>query len=140
MLRGVLKTIPFLALLLFISAGAASAQSRWNINGRERHQQRRIYNGVRSGELTGRETYRLEREQVRINRQEARFRRSGDGLSPRERLRLEREQNRASRDIYRQKHDNQHSPRTESTTRGNYGKETRRTTRLFLFLNLQENG
>ena len=112
MLRGVLKTIPILALLLLISAGAASAQSRWNINGRERHQQRRIYNGVRSGELTGRETYRLEREQVRINHQEARFRRSGDGLSPRERLRLEREQNRASRDIYRQKHDGQrYSPR-----------------------------
>ena len=112
MLRSVLKMIPFLALVLFLSAVAASAQNRWNINGRERHQQQRIYNGVRSGELTRRETYRLEREQVRINQQEARFRRSGDGLSPSERLRLEREQNRASRDIYRQKHDRQdHSPR-----------------------------
>jgi hypothetical protein len=112
MLRSLLRTVPFLALLLLVSAAAANAQSRWNINGRERHQQQRIYRGVRSGELTRHETYRLERQQVRINRQEARFRKSGDGLSPRERLRLEREQNRASRNIYRQKHDRQdYSPR-----------------------------
>lgn len=112
MVRRILTISSFVGLMLFISAVSASAQGRWNINGRERRQQQRIYTGVRSGELTSRETYRLEREQVRINHQEARFRRSGDGLSPGERLRLEREQNRASRDIYRQKHDRQdYSPR-----------------------------
>jgi hypothetical protein len=111
MLRRVGKTVVFLAVILLVSAAAASAQSRWGINNRERHQQRRIYNGVRSGELTARETYRLEREEGRIDRQEARFRASGDGLSQRERYRLERELNRSSRDIYRQKHDNQYSPR-----------------------------
>ena len=111
MLRSVLKMIPFLALILFLSVVAASAQNRWNINGRETHQQQRIGQGVRSGQLTARETYRLEREETRIDNQEARFRRSGGGLSPYERLRLEREQNRASRDIYHQKHDGQHSPR-----------------------------
>jgi hypothetical protein len=112
MVRRILTVISFLSFVLLISVATASAQSRWNINGRERRQQQRIYNGVRSGELTRHETYRLEREQVHINQQEARFRRSGDGLSPRELLILEREQNRASRDIYRQKHDGQeYSPR-----------------------------
>ncbi|MGH9819434.1 MAG: hypothetical protein ACRD43_04625 [Pyrinomonadaceae bacterium] len=111
MLRRIAMSGAFLALILLVSAAAASAQSRWNINGRERHQQQRIRQGVRSGQLTSRETYGLERKEIRIDNQEARFRRSGDGLSPSERLRLEREQNRVSRDIYRQKHDNQHSPR-----------------------------
>ena len=42
------------------------------VNQRERRQQHRISAGVRSGELTGKETRKLEREQVRIRRDEAR--------------------------------------------------------------------
>jgi hypothetical protein len=78
-----------------------------NINAREARQERRIYQGVASGELTQREALRLDREEDRIDRIEARYRRTGDGLSPRERERLERDLNRSSRDIYRQKHDGQ---------------------------------
>jgi hypothetical protein len=111
MLRRVLKMIPFLAFAMLVFAFAAGAQTRHGINAREHRQQERIYNGVRSGQLTEREDVRLEREQFRIQRQEARFRESGDGLSRYERARLERELNRSSRDIYRQKHDNQYSPR-----------------------------
>src|SRR5262245_56285579 len=112
MLRRICKTVMFLALILAASAVVASAQSRGRgINAREHRQQERIGQGVRSGELTNRETLRLEREQLRIERQEDRFRASGDGLSQRERARLEHELNRSSRDIYRQKHDRQDSPR-----------------------------
>ena len=111
MLRRICKTALFLALVLVVSVMAASAQARRGINAREHRQQQRIAQGVRSGELTNRETLRLEREQLRIERQEDRFRASGDGLSPRERARLEHELNRSSRDIYRQKHDRQDSPR-----------------------------
>ena len=104
----------FAAFIFLCGLSANSFAQRYrpgNINSRERNQQQRIVNGVKSGELTARETYRLEREQYRIRRQESRFRRSGDGLSWRERGKLERELNRSSRDIYRQKHDGQDYPR-----------------------------
>ena len=83
----------------------AQTRHRWSVNHREARQERRIGQGVRSGELTARETYRLEKEQVRLRNVEARYRASGDRLTPRERYKLERDLNRTSRDIYRQKHD-----------------------------------
>jgi len=76
------------------------------VNQRERRQQHRISAGVRSGELTGKETRKLEREQVRIRRDEA-IAKSDGNFTPRERARIQKEQNWASRDIYRQKHDGQ---------------------------------
>jgi hypothetical protein len=78
-----------------------------SINAREAHQERRIDQGIYSGDLTKSETRRLEREQNRIECVEDRYRTSGDGLSPRERERLERALNHSSRDIYRQKYDRQ---------------------------------
>ena len=111
MLRRICKTALLLAFVLVVSVMAASAQGRRGVNARQHRQQERIAQGVRSGELTSRETYRLERQEQRIDRQEDRFRESGDGLSPRERARLEHELNRESRNIYRQKHDGQDSPR-----------------------------
>ena len=88
---------------------ATNAQTRryHNINAREREQQTRITEGIRSGALTNREAARLENEQARLDRVEARYRASGNGLSRGERIKLERDLNRTSRDIYRQKHDGQ---------------------------------
>lgn len=87
--------------LAALTAMPAAAQ----VNGREIRQDRRIDQGVRSGELTPREAAHLERQQGRINRQEARMRyRNGGYLRPGQRARLEREQNRASRHIFRAKH------------------------------------
>jgi hypothetical protein len=113
-----MKKITFLIFAAFIVLCGLSlesnAQSKTyprSINSRESRQQRRIADGVRSGELTARETYRLEREQYQIRRMESRFRQSGDGLSGRERFRLQRELNQSSRRIYRQKHDQQDYPR-----------------------------
>ena len=74
------------------------------INGRQYREQRRIREGIRSGELTRREAGRLEAEQARI-RVDERFARRDGYISPRERARLDRELDRASHDIYRQKHD-----------------------------------
>ena len=78
-----------------------------SINTRERYQDRRITEGVRSGELTRRETRRLASEQARIRVDEAYARRSGGEFTAAERARIQRELNRASKDIYRQKHDGQ---------------------------------
>ncbi|MBV9217723.1 MAG: hypothetical protein JO053_16270 [Acidobacteria bacterium] len=100
-------------LLLFAGMGiTASAQSgnrghRGNINRRQENQQDRIAQGIKSGSLTAREAARLEHQETMIDRQEARFRQSGDGLSPKERAKLEKELNRESKNIYKQKHDGQ---------------------------------
>jgi hypothetical protein len=83
-----------------------STVSMAGINYRERREQQRIGQGIRSGELTRREAERLEAQQARI-RVDERFARADGHVGPRERARLDRELDRASRDIYRQKHDGQ---------------------------------
>lgn len=105
-------TISFGVLVcLAFAVGDSSAQRRTGINHRQQNQRQRIANGVRSGELTARETARLAREQAQIHRMEARFRRTDDEFTKRERYRVQRELNQSSRHIYRQKHDRQDYPR-----------------------------
>jgi hypothetical protein len=93
------------ALLGAVSLAALPAEAR--INQRQDHQQQRIVQGLRSGDLNARETYRLARQQAHIARYERRSRADGGGLSWRERYRVERMQDRASRNIRRQRHDRQ---------------------------------
>ena len=99
----------FLGTIVCVALSATSAWA-WvpaHTNNRTQyHQQARIRQGIRNGELTRREARRLEAERTKIRRDERRFRADGN-LSPRERERLQRERNRFNRDIYRQKHDNQ---------------------------------
>jgi hypothetical protein len=75
------------------------------IRNRRENQQDRIAQGVGSGQLTPRETARLEGREANLNRTIRRDRRSGGGLSVQERRQINRRQNQLSRDIYRQKHD-----------------------------------
>ena len=96
-----------MTLLGAAALGLAAAPAEARINQRQAREQARIHHGVQGGQLTARETFRLEREQARIARYEARSRADGPGLTYRERSRLERMQDRASRDIYRQRHDAQ---------------------------------
>ncbi len=70
---------------------------------RQIKQQKRIHQGLKSGELTKKETLRLEKEQRRIQKTKQEAIKDGE-LTPKERLRLERQQNRANRHIYRLKH------------------------------------
>ena len=98
-------------LVLGLTADSFAQNGRYHtVNKRQRTQQNRIYSGISSGELNRRESYRLERQQYRINRTEQRFRNSGDKLTWRERYILDQRQDRASRNIYRQKHDRQDRP------------------------------
>jgi hypothetical protein len=83
----------------------ASANTPY-INRRERHEQRRINQGIRSGELTRREAVRLEAGQARIRTYE-RFAKADGHVSYRERRQLDRMLDRSSHNIYRQKHDGQ---------------------------------
>ena len=93
-------------LLLFVSAGIATAQERIVTDVRQHAQRARIRGGAASGELTRQETHRLRREQRHIRRTERRMKADGV-VTPSENARLTRRQNRANRDIRRQKHDAQ---------------------------------
>lgn len=73
---------------------------------RDINQERRIEQGLQSGQLNTREAARLQAEQAHIDRMQARALRDGT-LTAAERARINAAQNRASADIYRQKHDAQ---------------------------------
>jgi hypothetical protein len=72
---------------------------------RQVRQQRRINQGVESGELMKRETLRLEKEAYEIQQAKKQAKSDGD-VTRRERVGLRRELNQSSRHIYRAKHNN----------------------------------
>jgi hypothetical protein len=90
-----------LTLTLTALAATAGAQT---IGQRERNQQDRIAQGVRSGSLTPRETVRLEREEARTKAIVRRDRADGGGMTAAERARAQSRLNRTSKDIARLKH------------------------------------
>lgn len=94
-----------LGLALMVVAGTASAGTP-RYDARQAHQQQRIAKGVANGELTARETRRLEAGQVHLNRVERRAKADGV-VTPEERAHMQHEENQQSRRIYRQKHDAQ---------------------------------
>lgn len=102
-LAGALAIVLTLAGGMEAQAGGRSVNRPRSINARQGRQQNRIFQGVSSGELTRRETLRLEREQFQIARMESRARRDEE-LTARERARIQKELNEASRHIYRAKH------------------------------------
>lgn len=72
---------------------------------RRENQQDRIAQGVRSGQLTPRETSSLENRESAINHEVSADRRANGGkLTPAEKARVNRQQNRTSHKIYRDKH------------------------------------
>jgi hypothetical protein len=76
------------------------------INQRERHQQGRIADGVRDGELTQKEASKLEKEQAKIHSAESKARADGE-FTAKERAKIQKRQNKASHHIYKEKHDKQ---------------------------------
>ena len=79
------------------------------VNARQQNQHQRVKQGVRSGELTRRETGALAHEQRDIRQLEREYKSDGT-LTRGERVDLHQEQNQASRHIYNQKHDAQDRP------------------------------
>lgn len=81
------------------SSQRMQADVQRNIN-----QEKRIQQGMASGQLTNREAARLEAGQARVGRAEARA--GADGhVGPREQAAVQHRQDHQSRKIYRQKHD-----------------------------------
>ena len=73
------------------------------INHREHRQDRRINQGVRSGELTRNEAHHLRTDERNISR-DKRMAKADGRVTRNERTHLRREENRTSRAIYRNKH------------------------------------
>lgn len=104
--RPLLAAVIFSAVTLPAFAQAPATPSTPNLDRREANQQRRIDQGVNSGQLTPRETARLERRLAKLNADEAKAKSDGV-VTPKERAQLQAEANRDSRAIAREKHDRQ---------------------------------
>lgn len=98
-------------VFLVLGAGGAMAQVAPGstpgtaIDQREVNQQKRIEQGIQSGQLTGKEAANLEKREASISRQEARMRaRDGGELTTHDRKVLNRRLNNTSAAIYRDKH------------------------------------
>jgi len=95
------------ALVALVFAGSAFAQTATpNIDKRQANQEKRIEQGVKSGELTSKETAKLEKREAKL--QSDKQKAKADGVvTKQERAKLQHEANRDSKAIYRQKHDAQ---------------------------------
>ena len=86
------------SILVALASFGASAQTTADRVQRDVNQQTRIENGLKDGSLNTKEASRLESEQSKIDRLQAKELKDGK-LSPQERAQLLRAQNRASKDI-----------------------------------------
>jgi len=96
-------SIVFAVVSLAQATTSSHGKKTPGINQRQKNQQKRIGQGVRSGELTAKETIRLEKEQKEIQ-QEKKEAKSDGTVSKEERKDIHQDQNKASRHIYRAKH------------------------------------
>ncbi|MBI3711910.1 MAG: hypothetical protein HY253_02965 [Burkholderiales bacterium] len=95
--------IAAISLLALVSVNAQAQTATPNVTKRQEHQQKRIAEGVRSGELTARETANLERQEAKV--QADKHAAKADGVvTSAERAKLQAEENRTSRHIYNKKH------------------------------------
>ena len=97
-----------MAVAAMVLAGSATVFAA-GIEQRQRNQQHRIHQGIRSGSVTPGEAARLEREQVRIERMERRLKADGY-FTRRDRARVQHRLNRSSRHICRAKHNGRTRP------------------------------
>lgn len=95
-----IRTILSIALFSIIGL-SATAQNNLSL----RDENRRINQGIVSGELTPREAGRLKFQEAHLRREAIRFKMNDGKIGPVERRKLERDNRRLNRHIYRQKHD-----------------------------------
>ena len=95
------------AVLAAIALPVMAQTSTPKVDQRQANQQQRIDQGVKSGELTGKEAARLEKGQERIQTMEDKAKADGK-VTLKERERLQKVQNNESRKIANEKHDRQH--------------------------------
>jgi uncharacterized protein YbbK (DUF523 family) len=94
--------------LLMATASFAADEKEGAIQQRKENQQKRVAKGVKSGSLTPRETARIEKNEVKLNKEIRQDRKeNGGNLTNKEKAQVNRQQNKLSKQIYKQKHDAQ---------------------------------
>ncbi|OSY88439.1 hypothetical protein WH52_06700 [Tenacibaculum holothuriorum] len=88
----------------FAFSGIAYSQTP-KVDKRQNKQRTRIVNGVKSGELTAKETKQLAQQQSNIRKMERKAKRDGV-VTKKEKVKLQKAQNKASRNIKRKKNNN----------------------------------
>jgi hypothetical protein len=96
------RIITAIAFFSIISLSAA-AQNNHSL----RDENRRIKQGVISGQLTGPEVARLKIQESQLRAEALRYKCNDGRIGPRERADLRRDNRRLSRNIFHQKHDRQ---------------------------------
>jgi uncharacterized membrane protein YebE (DUF533 family) len=94
------------ALTVAITLPAFAETATPGIDRREANQERRIDQGVKSGQLTPREATKLDKGQAHVDKMEAKAKADGV-VTAKERQRVQHAQDVQSRKIHRQKHDRQ---------------------------------
>jgi hypothetical protein len=101
------KIVVAVSAMTLLTSGIAYAQATTpGIDQRQANQERRIDQGITSGQLTEREAARLDKQQNHIDNMENKAKADGV-MTKKERARIHAAQDRASRSIARQKHDAQ---------------------------------
>jgi hypothetical protein len=109
-------TLSLASVATWAQAAAPAPAATPRVDQRQANQEQRIEQGVASGQLTPRETLRLEREQKRVAVAEQKAKADGT-VTAAERKKLHHMQDHASKDIRHQKHDRQHMPGAASAAK-----------------------
>lgn len=100
--------------LASVNHGSPRVTAQRSVNSRALNQQNRVANGVRSGQMTPRETRNIESRESSINRQAARDRAANNGrLTQQQHNQIERRQNNVSRSIRNDNHNAQRQARPQ---------------------------
>lgn len=103
-----ISVLAALALPVFAqTAPAKDPAATPGIDKRQAEQQKRIDQGVQSGQLTSKEAARLEKGQERVQAMEDKAKADGK-VTKQERARIQHAQNVQSRHVAKEKHDRQH--------------------------------
>ena len=106
-----MRTLTALALAaLFSVAAQAQSAATPGVDQRQANQEKRIDQGIASGQLNKREAHRLNHQQNAVDRAENKAKADGS-VTKAERRHLHKMQDRGSRRIYKQKHDAQTAPK-----------------------------
>jgi hypothetical protein len=105
-----MKRIVFATLVAAAALPLAAQTSTPRVDQREVNQQQRIEQGINSGQLTPKETAKLEKGEAKIDKMEAKAKSDGK-VTDKERKKLTKAQNKESKKIYKEKHDKQVAPK-----------------------------
>src|SRR5512136_887263 len=102
--------------VLFAASAFAAGPRTDEVVQRDVNQQQRIEQGLQTGQLSTAEAGKLEHEEAKIDRTEARDLKNGK-LTPAAQAQINRMQNKASADIYRDKHNSVTGNPTSASSR-----------------------